>query len=126
VTKAAFTFAFTFTFTFAFASPDRDSARFILEKHCGNCHREDSPRANPKALAIFNLNKPDFAVTMTDLQLKDARGRLENLLPAKNDDPKAVQDEFGTFGGTVTPAELKTFDAFVKAELERRSRQKRP
>jgi hypothetical protein len=109
------------------ASADpKDAARFILEKHCGECHREDSPRANPKALAIFNLNKPDFVSTMTDLHLKDARGRLENLLPAKNDDKKAVQDEFGTFGGTVTPAELKTFDEFVKAELARRSRQKRP
>jgi hypothetical protein len=120
---STFAFAIAFTASLSFADPagDRESARFILEKHCGECHREDSPRANPKALAIFNLNKPDFAATMSKLQLADATGRLKNLLPSPTDDAKAVHDEFGTFGGITTPDEIKSFEAFVKAELKRRA-----
>jgi hypothetical protein len=92
-------------------------ARLILERHCGLCHREDSPRARRGALAVFNLNKPDWSASMSDDRLRDARGRLRDMQPRGRSDD-AVLDE--SFGSTTTPAEVATFDAFVDAELARR------
>jgi hypothetical protein len=77
----------------------RDEARAVLDKHCGSCHREDSPRADPRALAVFNLKKPDWSASMSDERLRKARGRLS----------------------AATPDELLRFDAFVAAELARRA-----
>ncbi|HSI05072.1 MAG: hypothetical protein ACAI38_22940 [Myxococcota bacterium] len=37
-------------------NPHRDAARAALELHCGSCHREDSPTADPAALVVYNLN----------------------------------------------------------------------
>jgi mono/diheme cytochrome c family protein len=54
----------------------RDEARFVLEQQCGTCHRSDQPTANPRALAVFDLDEPDFARGLTDAQLASAMSRL--------------------------------------------------
>jgi hypothetical protein len=71
--------------TAAADQPPREAARYILEKHCGACHRQDSPDALPAALRIFNLNQIDFAATMSDAQLSSARGRIEHQGVAARD-----------------------------------------
>jgi hypothetical protein len=99
--------------------PNREAARAILERHCGDCHRADSPQAKPAALAVFNLNTPDWSRTASDAQLRNAVGRLRNLLRANTKEPA---DEFRTFGGFIDPKELSLFEAFVRAELARRAK----
>ena len=75
---------------------DREAARSVLERHCGVCHREDSPRANPKALAVFNLNEPEWAARMSGAQMRDVVGRLVSLSTMK--DNQFAQDT-AVFGG---------------------------
>jgi hypothetical protein len=98
--------------------PDRGPARAILEKHCGECHREDSPNAKAKALAVFNLNQLDWPRSMSDAQLRNAAGRLRNLVREKNE----PATEFELFGGFIDPRDLARFEAFVRDELAWRKR----
>src|SRR5438128_2054087 len=47
---------------FAAADPrdaTRRAAHDALAQHCGECHESHRPTAKPKALAIFDLDKPD-------------------------------------------------------------------
>ncbi len=80
-------------------------ARLVLEKHCGLCHLEDSPQAKRGALAIFNLRRPDWYVSLSEEQLKSARTRLA---------------EAPTGGDPASPDEVARFDAFAASELARR------
>src|SRR4051812_15458205 len=75
-------------------NPHREAARAILERHCGECHRADSPSAKSRALAVFNLNELDFAARMSPRQLRSAAMRLEGL-------------------GGVDARDQKTFAAFI-------------
>jgi hypothetical protein len=86
-------------------SSQMQEARLVLEEHCGLCHREDSPQAKRLALAVFNLNKGDWSASMSDDQLRNARGRLVDA--PSGGDPAGAED-------------VARFDAFVKAELSRR------
>jgi len=97
-----------------------DRARPVIEKHCGACHFPDAPKANPKALAVFDLSKPDWSATMTPAQLRNCVDRIRNLLPAAGDDKTATDRAFALFGGPATPAEVATVKAFVDAQLQRR------
>jgi hypothetical protein len=81
-------------------------ARRVVETRCGLCHREDSPQAKRRALAVFNLNRADWLASMSDDQLKSARARLADA---------------PTGGDPASPDELATFDAFVLAELQSRA-----
>jgi hypothetical protein len=94
-----------------------NEAQLVLERHCGVCHREDSPEAKSGALAVFNLNDPNWAASMPDDRLRDARGRIRDMQPRGSSDDRALD---GHFGGTTTAGEVATFDAFVAAELDRR------
>jgi hypothetical protein len=102
----------------AFADPD---ARAILESHCGVCHREDSPDAQPRALAVFNLNRAVWWSTMTAAQLRNAVERLRNLQVSSTAEARAVARDFATFGGPVTDDELRTFRAFAAFALTARA-----
>jgi hypothetical protein len=82
-------------------NPYREPARAILEQHCGQCHRADQPTANPKALAVYNLNEIDFSSKMTSIQLDDALTRLREALEVDRKD-------------------VATFEKFVQAERWRR------
>ena len=79
----------------------REDARWVLESDCGGCHRPDQPTAQPGALAVFDLSRPDFAERMTDTQLADAVVRVEE--------------------GEFPPSHRDTLAAFVEAELARRA-----
>lgn len=106
----------------AFGEPNGggEAARFILEVHCGNCHREDSPRAMARALAIFNLNQRDFAATMSDAQLENAVWRLDALRARSAADAAANARDFAIFGGAASAAEVEQLQAWVRTELRRR------
>jgi hypothetical protein len=73
----------------------------------------------PQALAIFNLNRPDWSSSMTSAQLKDSSGRLRNLLRWSSNEPA---NQFAGWGGFVDIKELARFDAFVSDEIHRRNR----
>jgi mono/diheme cytochrome c family protein len=81
------------------AAADHD-ARLVLERHCGLCHREDSPSAKKGALAVFNLNRAEWYASLSETQLKSARSRLADA---------------PTGGDPASPEELAQFDAFVRA-----------
>jgi hypothetical protein len=93
----------------------REAARYILEKHCGACHRQDSPRALPAALHVFNLNLLDFGAAMSDAQLQSARARIEQQ--------SHFSDEL--FGGRVAARDVATFADWVHRELARRRADRR-
>lgn len=95
------------------ASPTRtrDDARAVLGRHCGSCHRASLPTAKLGALAVFDLDRPDFSATMSDVQLRDALHRLENLRDI--DDP--------VFVGPTRADAVGQFRAFVDQELAARA-----
>jgi len=73
-------------------NPYRDQARHALEVHCGLCHRQDSPRAQERALAVYNLNELDWARSLTPQQLGDLVARLqENAVTRGTEDVETLQ-----------------------------------
>lgn len=85
------------------SNPHRDSARHVLEVHCGMCHRQDSPRAQARALAVFNLNELEWARTLEAAQLEMLVLRLE-----ENSATRGTED-------------LEALRRFVEAELTLRA-----
>lgn len=86
----------------------RDTSRGVLEEHCGACHLPGLPTTIPDALSVFDLSTPDWAATMTDAQLEDARQRLADDI-APDGTPLAV------------PAtDRRAFGEYVDAELAAR------
>ena len=73
----------------------REEAHVVLLEHCGSCHTDDSPEANPGALGIFNLHDPDWHARFDLAKLQSAKGRVD--VQGTDDDKRA-------------------FDAFVAAE----------
>jgi len=55
----------------------RESARETLGKNCGECHTRGLPTALPRALAVFDLDEPDWSHRMTADQLREAQRRLD-------------------------------------------------
>jgi hypothetical protein len=88
-------------------NPYRDQARHVLEVHCGLCHRQDSPRAQERALAIYNLNELDWARSLDSQRLGDLVTQLQ---------------ENSVTRGT---AEVETIQRFVEVELTLRACQSR-
>lgn len=81
-------------------TPLSEAARAILKQRCQPCHVGSSPRALPRALAIFDLDQQAWAATMKDEQLPKALGRIR--------------------GSAATKQEKRRFAAFVSEELKRR------
>src|SRR6185436_7486792 len=63
----------------------RRAAHDVLAEHCGECHESHRPTAKPKALAIFDLDKPDWPARFDDHKYKAALGRLSGKGPAARD-----------------------------------------
>jgi hypothetical protein len=97
------------------AHADREAARYVLEKHCGTCHREDSPEADPRALQIFDLNLPDFAASMSEQHLKDALERLESSRALTGDELKEMRR-----AERPTASDVTALRSFVEATLANR------
>jgi hypothetical protein len=56
----------------------RRAAHDVLAEHCGECHESHRPTAKPKALAIFDLDQPDWPSRFDDHKYKSALKRLAN------------------------------------------------
>jgi hypothetical protein len=84
-------------------NPYRDQARYVLEVHCGLCHRQDSPRAQERALAIYNLNELDWARPLNTQRLRDLVTQLQ-----ENSVTRGTED-------------VETLERFVEAELTLRT-----
>jgi len=63
----------------------RRAAHDVLAQHCGECHESHRPTAKPKALAIFDLDQPDWPSRFDDHKYKSALGRLSGKGPAARD-----------------------------------------
>jgi hypothetical protein len=71
---------------------EREVARTILTKHCGECHVGSRKTAKPKALKVFDLDDPDFPSRMSQRQLRNANGRIEGA--GAGGDEKAAFKQF--------------------------------
>ncbi len=54
----------------AAAAALRDWARDLARQHCGTCHIASLPSAKPAALAIFNLDAPNWSSTLSPQRLR--------------------------------------------------------
>ena len=76
----------------------RGAAHRVLSHHCAGCHESMSPDARPEAVAVFDLDSPDWYRNFTAARFESSRRRLEE----KADD-----------------AEKRVFTKFAAAELAR-------
>lgn len=70
----------------------RRAAHDVLAEHCGECHEGHRPTAKPKALAIFDLDQPDWPSRFDDHKFKSALGRLSGKSAAARDAFIAFRD----------------------------------
>jgi hypothetical protein len=70
----------------------RRAAHDVLAQHCGECHESHRPTAKPKALAIFDLDKPDWPSRFDDHKYKAALMRLASKSDAARDTFIAFRD----------------------------------
>ena len=70
-----------------------DQAREIIRSSCGTCHTTSSPQANPKALAIYDLDQPDWGATMSRAQLDSFSKRVAGKAEWTGE-PRATLDAY--------------------------------
>jgi hypothetical protein len=70
----------------------RRAAHDVLAEHCGECHESHRPTAKPKALAIFDLDQPDWPSRFDEHKFKSALGRLSGKSAAARDAFIAFRD----------------------------------
>ena len=68
----------------------RQAAHDVLAEHCGECHEGHRPTAKPPALAVFDLDKPDWPARFDDHRYQAALRRLASK-------PAAARDAFIAF-----------------------------
>ena len=68
-----------------------DRARDALVPTCGSCHRSDLPTAKPGALAVFDLTKDPWWVTIKDEQYDGVLRRVRGSSAIAEDDKVAVE-----------------------------------
>jgi hypothetical protein len=54
----------------------RAEAHDMLARHCGSCHEGHQPTAKPAALAVFDLDQPDWPARFDAHRFEAALGRL--------------------------------------------------
>lgn len=64
----------------------------VLTENCGNCHRSTLPTANPKALAIFDLDKNSWYESVTDQHLENISRRISTKRGLSDSDRAAILD----------------------------------
>ena len=62
----------------------RKAAHDVLAEMCGECHESHRPTAKPKALAIFDLDKPDWPSRFDDHKYQAALMRLSKSPTARD------------------------------------------
>lgn len=65
-------------------------AATVLAQHCSPCHDSTDFEANPNALQVFDLEQPQWWLTMSDAQLEEARTRVQQLGAATEDERRRV------------------------------------
>lgn len=70
----------------------RRAAHDVLAQHCGECHESHRPTAKPKALAIFDLDQPDWPSRFDEHKYNSALKRLANQSDAARDAFIAFRD----------------------------------
>jgi hypothetical protein len=63
----------------------RRAAHAALAEHCGECHESHRPTAKPKALAVFDLDQPDWPSRFDEHKYKSALARLSGKGDAARD-----------------------------------------
>src|SRR5262245_118608 len=63
----------------------RRAAHDVLAEHCGECHEGHRPTAKPKALAVFDLDQPDWPSRFDDHKYQSALKRLAGKSDAARD-----------------------------------------
>lgn len=56
----------------------RDRVRADAKVHCGSCHQSSLPTAKPAALAIYDLDRDDWASMLTESRLRGGFPRRLN------------------------------------------------
>ena len=69
----------------------RRAAHDALAEHCGECHESHRPTAKPAALAIFDLDLPDWPARFNEHRYESALKRLASK-PAARDAFLAFRD----------------------------------
>lgn len=64
----------------------------VLADNCGKCHQSTLPTANPKALAIFDLDKKPWYTSVTDNHLEGISRRIGTKSGISDSDRAAVLD----------------------------------
>lgn len=70
-----------------------DRAREIIRPTCGTCHTTSSPLAVPKALAVYDLDRPDWGATMNRARLAKFSKRIAGKQDFTDAD-RAALDEY--------------------------------
>jgi hypothetical protein len=65
-------------------------AGLVLAEHCMPCHDSTDPGANPGALQVYDLDQPQWWLTMSDAQLEEARTRVQQLETASDDERRRM------------------------------------
>ncbi len=64
----------------------------VLTENCGNCHKSTLPTANPKALAIFDLDKYPWYESVTDQHLENISRRISTKSGISDSDRATILD----------------------------------
>lgn len=88
-------------------SDSRQAATRVVEAYCSSCHTAGNPKATPKALAIFDLAKAEWATSMSAGHLRESVVRLAGVRGPTRDHP-------------AQPNEVSLVCSFVEAEIARR------
>ena len=70
----------------------RRGAHDALAEHCGECHEGHRPTAKPAALAIFDLDQPDWPARFDEHRYESALSRLTKKSAAARDAFIAFRD----------------------------------
>ncbi len=73
------------------ANPWSRAARDALVAPCGRCHQSTLPTADPKALAVFDLDQPAWSATMSRDQIESLGGRARGSTRLGPDEKDAVE-----------------------------------
>jgi hypothetical protein len=92
----------------------RESARATLRTNCGECHIRSRPTALREALAVFDLDEPEWAARMSNQQLDNTAERLDS-------DIVPTQGKEESRPNRATPDERKRFREYLLLERERRA-----
>jgi len=87
------------------ATAASEHARDALVPACGTCHRSDLPTAKPGALAVFDLTKDPWWITIKDEQYDGLLRRVKGSSEIADDDKAAVETFVAAIRRPASPTE---------------------